>query len=111
MNIRLIIPNIGNNGRSAPMADYGRRIADIGGGFTSWQGIGGWRDHQDNLVVESVTIVDVSVPQENFYHEFQSAKYAPDEFRKLAADIARELAQGCVCLSIDGVVEYIEKGD
>jgi hypothetical protein len=99
MNIRIIIPNCNRN--TSPLVAYGSRIADIAGGFTSWQGIGGWKDSQGALIIEPVTIVEAS----------HGNRGEIGQWRLLAADIARDLNQDCVYLAIDGKVEYIGKGN
>ena len=99
MNVRLIIPydSIGDCLRL-----YDKAIADIAGGFTSWQGTGGWKDYNGNLIVEPITVVDC--------HYENSGKVdivIVECFRNLAKRIAQDLRQECVYLAIDGKAEYI----
>jgi hypothetical protein len=119
MNIRLIIPNQYDNGSNGyhhadPIGLYGKRIADIAGGFTSWTGIGGWKDSQGVLESEPVTIVEASVPKLpnngplSRRMEQENVNARTECFRQLAADIAKDLNQDCVYLSIDGEVEYVK---
>jgi hypothetical protein len=98
MKIRLIVPNCGlKNGKVMTIPDYGPCIADIAGGFTATQAVGGWKDDQGQLIVEPVTVFDCSCPTGT-----------GDDWRDLAKQIARELFQTCVYLEIDGVVEYVK---
>jgi hypothetical protein len=108
MEIQLIVPNeaplcIVN--WTNPVSYYGPRIAEIAGGFTAYQATGSWTDDQGKLIVEEVTVFDVSAvcPAD--------ADRAPggivDAFRHLAGKIADELKQLCVYLRIDDTVEYI----
>jgi hypothetical protein len=106
MQIRIIIPNnvalypLCCNGEwITPIQAYGQAIADIAGGFTSWQGIGGWKDSHGVLVVEPITIVEVNTETRKVD--------IPIDLRLLAQRIARELSQECVYLAIDGKAEYI----
>jgi hypothetical protein len=97
MNVRLIITECDD------IHPYLSRIADIAGGFTSWQGVGGWKDSHGQLEVEPVTIVDCT------YDElYRSEGETEDCFRDIARDIARDLNQDCVYLAIDGEVEYVK---
>lgn len=102
MNVRLIIPDTIHNGNTD---DYLREIADIAGGFTATQGIGGWKDDKGNLVVEPVTIVDIAV---GFQEHGLSVRVQLIQLRNLAKTIARDLYQTCVFLSIDGKAEYVK---
>jgi hypothetical protein len=108
MNIRLIIPNCNRN--VSPLVAYRKRIADIAGGFTAWQATGGWIGG-NGLCVELVTVFDCSVAV--YYGQSRrTCLNVPKPiqlFRQLAADIARDLNQDCVYLSIDGVVEYVKR--
>jgi hypothetical protein len=124
MNIRLIIPNTftepGEDAQTGkpctlktcfrPLDKYGSRIADIAGGFTSWVGIGGWKDSQGALIVEPVTIVECSIDEcgDRIGNMQLGADIIRADFRLLARDIAKDLHQDCVYLSIDGVVEYVK---
>jgi hypothetical protein len=102
MNVRLIIPNLGND---LEHKDYFFQISRIAGGFTSWQGIRGWVGQNGRLIVEPITIVDFHIKTQQ-----QKGLQSNNEnvIRRLAKQIARDLVQNCVFLSIDGVVEYVE---
>ena len=97
MMIKLIVPNC--NRQTSPVVAYGKAIADISGGFTATQATGGWIDPSGLLIVEPVTVFDMidSAPTE----------LTLTSYRKLARLIARDLAQDCVYLSIDGIVSYL----
>jgi hypothetical protein len=101
MNIRLIIPNVYSPaGLAGPEVEtnvgrYLARIADIAGGFTSWQGMGGWTAADGSYITELVTIVDVD----------DSSGNTIGQWRLLATDICRDLNQNSVYLRIDGHVE------
>lgn len=117
MNVRLIVPN--HHGRCdrnckvfpcpEPIATYGKAIADIAGGFTATQGIGGWigpgaPGEPNKLVVEPVTVFDCFI-DDSCYLPGPLGK--AEDFRNLAKQIASDLHQDCVYLSIDGKVEYV----
>jgi hypothetical protein len=99
MHVRLIIPGIPD-----PCSDYLTRVVNIAGGFTTWQGIGGWKDGQGRLIIEPITIVEISFDSGGGL----SDEVAADRFRHLATDIAKDLRQDCVYLAIDNVVEYVK---
>jgi hypothetical protein len=102
MKIRLIVPNYNRN--TSPIVAYGSLIADIAGGFTATQAVGGWKDDQGQLIVEPVTVFDIAAmdrPHATFPTLVES------DMHNLAKQIARELFQTCVYLEIDGVVEYV----
>jgi hypothetical protein len=101
MNVRLIIPNCNRN--TSPLVAYGKTIADIAGGFTATQATGGWIDRQGLLVVEPVTVFDCSLG----LYDPQTIADHSNAFRAIAKQIARELRQDCVYLSIDGIAEFI----
>jgi hypothetical protein len=89
MNVRIIIPKWSKA--------YLAQIATIAGGFTSWQGTGGWNDSKGNLIVEPVTIVDIDTDTEKI-----------DSLRAIARQVAIDQVQECVFFSINGVVEYVK---
>jgi hypothetical protein len=103
MKIRLIIPNSYVSGAHAmvidPVYQYGPRIADIAGGFTAWQAVGGWKDDKGLLIVEPVTVIDC---------DMTIAPGHVGAWRDLARTIAKDLHQTCVYLEIDGIVEYVK---
>ena len=101
MQVRLMVPNASRS--VSPLVAYGPAIADIAGGFTATQAIGGWKDDGGFLVVEPVTVFDCSVS--DFFVNGKSTLLA---FRTLAKKIGRELNQKCVYHSFDGKVELIE---
>ena len=101
MQVRLIIPNVSDD---TQIALYEEAIADIAGGFTSWQGVGGWKDENGDLIVEYVTVVDTSLQG----GDCMPTSLALSDLRYLAKRIARELNQKSVYLSIDGKVEYVK---
>jgi hypothetical protein len=103
MKVRLIVPNVNRN--TTPVVAYGSCIANIAGGFTASQAIGGWKDDKGELIVEPVTVFDCILPRD--WNEFMGC-LASSSFQCLAAVIARELHQDCVYLEIDGTVEYIK---
>jgi hypothetical protein len=111
MNVRLIIPNqypfpvYKDQEPIDPVTRYGRRIANIAGGFTSTQGTGGWIAPDGSLVMEPVTIFDCNLPKD---WDKTSNYLASNSFHCLAMDIARDLRQGSVCLSINGIMEYVK---
>ena len=103
MNVRLIVPNCNRN--TSPIVAYGKTIADIAGGFTATQATGAWRDNQGVLVVEPVTVFDCSC------NDRTVADYptlAETDFQFLASRIARELRPDCVCLAINGIVQFVK---
>lgn len=106
MNIRLIIPQQNKAKVYVNVARYLPRIANIAGGFTSWEGQGGWKDSQGQLIVEPITIVEASLNDSAELNSFNVGT-----FRLLAQCIARDLGQDCVYLSVDGVVEYVSEGN
>ena len=119
MNIRLIVP-CNWQSPSVPSGEqtkysrtfpdnveyWGRTIAGITGGFTATQGTGGWIDGHGQLIVEPVTVFDCYDPAETVP---ELVRAHADDWRLLAAQIARELNQDCVYLEIDGKVEFITK--
>ena len=97
MMIRLIVPNTVSENHTVLV--YGPEIASLAGGFTATQASGGWLSGKHFLVVESVTVFDCyAIPDGNICVKFYS----------LAQRIARELAQDCIYLSIDGNVEFVK---
>ena len=115
MKIRLIIPHDHPNRNIEPIAVYGPRIADIAGGFTAWRATGGWKDAKGDLIVEPVTVIDtgkswLGVPDDGAHASAYANAYdnLRNEFRALAATIAKDLSQECVYLEIDGIVEYVK---
>jgi hypothetical protein len=113
MKIRLIVPvkYRGNDGTNPivtidPVARYGGEIAEIAGGFTATQAMGGWIDGSNLLVVEPVTVFDCHY---DALGQTQAARFSVvDTFQDLARRIARELRQECVYLEIDGEVEFVK---
>jgi hypothetical protein len=134
MKIRLIVPNQYQGVQPNPLgrledrpalcvldvvATYGRKIAEIAGGFTATQATGGWIDGSNLLVVEPVTVFDCYIDKprcEGYYKggcgdtfsEHPCKGCEIDAFWNLAWDIAHELRQDCVYLEIDGEVEFIK---
>jgi hypothetical protein len=104
MNVRLIITECDD------IHPYLSRIADIAGGFTSWQGVGGWKDSHGQLEVEPVTIVECIIDDcgDRIGNMQLGADIIRADFRLLAQTIAKDLNQDCVYLAIDGVVEYVK---
>jgi hypothetical protein len=98
MKIRLIVSHCGDCGK--PLANYGPAIADIAGGFTAFQAIGGWKDDKGELIVEPVTVFDCFVVPDGV---------VCGKFYDLAKRIARELHQDCVYLEIDGTAQFVKK--
>jgi hypothetical protein len=96
MQVRLIVPTVLNN----PIARYGKAIAEIAGGFTATQAIGGWIDDNGALIVEDVTVFDCYADDE--------LDIAKDDWRCLALLVAVELRQTSVYLSFDGKAEFIK---
>lgn len=96
MKVKLIVPNC--NRETSPVVAYGVAIADIAGGFTATQAIGGWKDRKDDLIVEPVTVFECYVDMD-----------VDQRFAILAKRIAKELHQDCVYLEIDGIVEFIRQ--
>jgi len=101
MQIRLIVPNVEWTG--SPVQAYGPAIADIAGGFTATQAVGGWKDSNGNLVVEPVTVFDCDITQ-----FVQARSDIEAQFRDLARRIGWELSQDCVYLSINGIGEFVK---
>ena len=101
MKVRLIVPNASRV--VSPLVAYGPVIADIAGGFTATQAIGGWKDDTGKLIVEPVTVFDCDA--EDYFANGKSTLLA---FRTLAKKIGRELNQRRVYHSFDGKVELIE---
>lgn len=102
MVIRLIVPTV-NCGLGKPLdaiREYGPTIADIAGGFTATQAIGGWKDESGRLIMEPVTVFDCAIAEPNTNHVLA--------FRDLAKRIAQELTQDCVYLAFDGEVEFVK---
>jgi hypothetical protein len=120
MNVRLIAPNRWTD-RNRPIKEvcrskvievnpvevYGKAIANIAGGFTAYQAIGGWINGAGELCVEPVTVFDCSIDS-TFPVDSAAPEWASDTFRDLARRIARELRQDCVYLSINGKVEFVK---
>jgi len=102
MNVRLIVPTL-DGFPTMPVERYGKAIADMGGGFTAVQGTGGWIAPDGSLVVEPVTVFDVSLADDASY----SSDHGVGAIRQLASNIARDLRQDCVYLAIDGIAEFI----
>jgi hypothetical protein len=103
MNVRLIVPSEAIPCQCSPTRQYGKAIADLAGGFTATQGMGGWKDNNGFLVVEPVTVFDCY-----YDNSFKVDCVIVDCFRDLARRIAGELKQDCVYLSIDGNAEFIK---
>lgn len=106
MQIRLIIPQQNRAKVYANVAPYLSRVADIAGGFTSWEGQGGWKDSQGLLIVEPIIIVEA-----DYDNSGKVDTVIVQTCRDLAQDIARDLDQDCVYLEIDGKVEYVTEGN
>lgn len=111
MKIRLIVPHCvqPSGDRTNPVTVYGEHIADIAGGFTATQAVGGWKDDSGELIVEPVTVFDChdDVPADGYNRVVNPPVDCRDDWRDLARDIARDLNQTCVYLEIDGVVDYV----
>ena len=108
MQIRLIVPNCNRN--TSPIVAYGKRLAEIAGGFTAFQAVGGWIDNQGQLIQEPVTVFDASLSDEYVSVNASSGQASVGpvaRFRDLAKHVRRELNQECVYLSFDGQVELI----
>lgn len=105
MKIRLIVPNEyhEHGTHDTNMVPYQSAIADIAGGFTASQAIGGWKDDKGTLIVEAVTVFDVQCEK-----PAKGEPRAIGDFIRLARRIAQELSQECVYLEIDGIVDYIK---
>ena len=113
MNVRLIVPNSYVSGSHAmvinPVYQYGKAIADIAGGFTATQATGGWIGPDGSLVVEPVTVFDISCPSpaDNTPESLADAEQPIVKLRLLAKRIASDLKQDCVYLAIDGIAEFV----
>jgi hypothetical protein len=97
---------------SKPIETYGPAIADIAGGFTASQAIGGWKDNHGQLIVEPVTVFDctMDLPHGNGNRVQDDAwRIVHELWFNLAKRIAEELNQDCVYLSFDGKVEFVTK--
>jgi hypothetical protein len=79
-------------------------VAQIAGGYTSWEGIGGWIS-PEGLLEEPVLIVEASLANDAAY----SSEHGLGALRQLAHDICRDEKQDCVFLSFNGKVEYVRK--
>jgi hypothetical protein len=105
MKIKLIVPNQSSDGQPCnPIDEYGQRIAAIAGGFTAYQAVGGWVDNRLTLIVESVTVFEMYNPALSANPMYS---WLADQFKTLAGQITQDLAQQCVYLEIDGVVDFI----
>jgi hypothetical protein len=112
MKIRLIVPNC-DKGHKSPIKEYGPAIANIAGGFTTFQATGGWKDDQGQLIGEPVTVFDLAIAatpddEGDVTRNGYPASSRIADLRDLAKQIARDLSQTCVYLEIDGVVEYVK---
>jgi hypothetical protein len=103
MKIRLIVPNF--NRKVSPIVAYGRLVAEIVGGFTATQATGGWIDGSNLLVVEPVTVFDITLLGAFHGPDHESGRV--ELLRNLARKIAAELRQDYVYLEIDGEVEFV----
>jgi len=111
MQIRLIVPNLAlQPGQEPdetmeltyPVEKYGPAIADIAGGFTASQAVGGWMNVVGKLIQEPVTVFDIDLAEHDTTGRIL--------LQTLAKRICQELSQDCVYLRIDGEVELVEAG-
>ena len=110
MNCRLIVPNeCRGTGKSVgtidPLIAYGPSIARLAGGFTSTQGIGGWIDDHEHLIIEPITVFDVDLPTPNMG---EARNHKVRCLENLARSIAQELNQQCVYLRVGDEVRYVK---
>ena len=88
MIVRLIVPQTQGwfNGRHK----YFERITHEWGGYTYYEGIGGWLDHRAKVIREPVIIIDVYVPADTRLNR--------DWWVSFAEDVRVFLKQDCVYL-------------
>ena len=75
------------------------RLADLFGGFTSWQGLGFWRGPDGHEYYEPVTIYEVASNDES------AGRY---DFRAVALAAGAMMKEKAVYVVIDGVAEIID---
>jgi hypothetical protein len=88
-----------------PVVAYGPTIAKIAGGFTANQATGGWIDDSGNLIVEPVTVFDITL---ELPHPKSQPLNRVLELENLAKRICKELSQSCVYLEVNGKVGYVK---
>ena len=102
MHIRIIIPECHIN----ILTGYLHRLTRLCGGYMMWKGQGGWIDDSkegdEAMCEEPITIVDCYW-QSNFTAALQKMQLV-----SLCINIANDLDQESVYLSIDGKVQFVE---
>lgn len=92
---KLYLPKTADN-YTATLESVKRRVSDAYGGYTAYDGSGGWVDDTGNLVEEPVTIVETSAREEAFVDSMDVL------MRRLALDVKDATGESTVMIVVDG---------
>jgi hypothetical protein len=104
--IAIYIPSTVNGNQPAPADMIDRwvraskiKMANLFGGFTSYQAHGGWFSPEHGLIEESVTIVQAFTDPEGLTKL--------DKVNDLAKEIAADMSQEIVSVEVDGTLNFV----
>lgn len=92
---KLYLPKTADN-YTAVLESVKRRVSDAYGGFTAYDGSGGWVDGSGELVEEPVTIVETSADSRTFGADMDAF------MRELALDVKDATGESTIMVVRDG---------
>jgi len=104
--IAIYIPSTINGNVPAPADQIAKwlraskiKLAGLFGGFTTYNGQGGWHSPEHGLIEENVTIVQAFTDEEGLTKL--------DKVIELAKEIASDMSQEMVSVEVDGTLNFI----
>ena len=108
MIVRLIVPQ--TQGWFKDRHKYFERITHEWGGYTYWEGIGGWKDHKGTAKREPIIIIEVYVPADTRLNREWWTSFAEDVRVFLKQDcVYLQFSQADVILQAD--VQFVGDGE
>jgi hypothetical protein len=104
--IAIYIPSTVNGNQPAPVDMIERwvraskiKLANLFGGFTTYNGQGGWFSPEHGLIEENVIIVQAFTDEEGLTKL--------DKVNELAKEIASDMGQEMVSVEVDGTLNFV----
>jgi hypothetical protein len=108
--VTIVVPTADQDGellnddrRNRALDTVQRHIAGLYGGFTAYRADGGWVDNEEDLVSETVTVVEA-------YTE-QGTATIKGHLHDLAEELAATLDQTCVLWTLDNKAHFVSQPD
>jgi len=104
--VAVYIPSTVNGNQPAPAAKIARwvreakiALASLFGGFTAYNGEGGWYSPEHGLIEEKVTIVQAFTDEAGLERV--------GKLRELAKEMASDMGQEAVSLEVNGTLNFV----